>query len=295
MQKWKLLFYRLAIKWIGFFHSSLAGELALYIFTAPGRYEQPEWEKRLVEKGKEINFQIQTDQQERVCATEWGNSDAKAVLLVHGWEGRGSQLGYLVEPLVALGYRVIALDGPAHGNSPGNRTNINLFSRLLKDIANELTTTANARKRNAESNAEFKVNVVAHSFGAAATALALIRGAGISKAVFVAAPSDLNRVRTTYCQRMGFSPGVAAAFEDKLVRWANLSSDLSDLALSGQNVNTPVLIAHDPEDKEVAFSNAQRFVQFWPTAELLKLEGVGHYRILKSPEFISAVGAFFGR
>ena len=42
-------------------------------------------------------------------------------LLVHGWEGRGAQLGSLVGPLVEAGLSVVAFDAPAHGDSPGNR------------------------------------------------------------------------------------------------------------------------------------------------------------------------------
>ena len=54
----------------------------------------------------------------------WGAGPS--VLLVHGWEGRGAQLGALVDPLVAAGYRVVALDGPAHGDSPGRLSTLAL-------------------------------------------------------------------------------------------------------------------------------------------------------------------------
>src|SRR5688500_15132227 len=44
----------------------------------------------------------------------WGTGPA--VYLVHGWGGRGSQLGSFVEPLLAGGFRVVMFDAPAHGD-----------------------------------------------------------------------------------------------------------------------------------------------------------------------------------
>ena len=41
-------------------------------------------------------------------AWSWGSGPT--VLLVHGWNGRGTQLGAFIEPLVARGYQVVAFD-----------------------------------------------------------------------------------------------------------------------------------------------------------------------------------------
>ena len=54
----------------------------------------------------------------------WSWGEGPPVVLAHGWEGRGSQLGAFVAPLVAAGRRVVAFDAPAHGGSPGRTTNL---------------------------------------------------------------------------------------------------------------------------------------------------------------------------
>ena len=41
----------------------------------------------------------------------WGSGPT--VLLVHGWEGRGSQLSAFAPALVKAGFRVVAVDMPA--------------------------------------------------------------------------------------------------------------------------------------------------------------------------------------
>src|SRR5262249_6361441 len=40
----------------------------------------------------------------------WTFGEGPTVLLVHGWNGRGSQLGAFVEPLVSAGYRAVLFD-----------------------------------------------------------------------------------------------------------------------------------------------------------------------------------------
>ena len=53
----------------------------------------------------------------RLQAWSWG--EGPAVLLVHGWGGRGAYLGAFVRPLLATGARVITFDCPGHGASDG--------------------------------------------------------------------------------------------------------------------------------------------------------------------------------
>lgn len=41
---------------------------------------------------------------------QWGASSGPSVVLPHGWERSGAQLGFLMEPLVEPGHRVLAAD-----------------------------------------------------------------------------------------------------------------------------------------------------------------------------------------
>lgn len=64
-----------------------------------------------------------------------------------------------VEPLLRAGFRVAAVDGPAHGRSPGQRADLLRFSEAVHTA---IRTWGPAS------------GVIAHSFGAAAT-LRLLR------------------------------------------------------------------------------------------------------------------------
>src|SRR5215510_9453315 len=70
-----------------------------------------------------------------IMTWRWGEADAPAVLLVHGWGGRAAQMRAFVFPLLAAGYRVIAYDQPAHGLSEGKLTGLPDFADVLSEIA----------------------------------------------------------------------------------------------------------------------------------------------------------------
>ena len=89
----------------------LARRQAERLFTLPPRYASR-------------NTQTVDARRETVVAGKhslavWqvGPAAAPAVLLVHGWGGRGVQMGSFVAPLLARGYRIVWFDQPGHGES----------------------------------------------------------------------------------------------------------------------------------------------------------------------------------
>src|SRR5689334_4455814 len=101
---------------------TLASELALRAFLTPQRAPRPERERALLEVARPLPISAGGLP---LAAWSWGGEDREprgTVLLVHGWAGRGAQLGSLVAPLVNAGRRVVTWDAPAHGDSPGRTT-----------------------------------------------------------------------------------------------------------------------------------------------------------------------------
>lgn len=262
------------LRLIGYVSPSLAAEIAVWRFTTPNPIARPEWEKQLIAKGERLQFKNGTR------GTVWGPKDAPAVMLVHGWQGRGAQLGKLVDPLLERGFRVVAWDGPAHGDSPGRRANLRLFAELLAGAVGEVGTVR---------------SVVAHSFGAGATALALARGwMEVQRVVLVAAPAEFEWVIAGHCRRFKVLPKVEAAFRRKLEAFTGLKIEEMGIAKMAESIEKPALVIHDEEDDEVPFSEGQKIVRHWRGAKLLPLKGCGHRKILKSPDFIEAVLDFVG-
>src|SRR5688572_24809051 len=123
-------------------------------FFGPSRYEVKPTEQEIIEWGN--SYRIQFDRGE-VAVTTWG-STGPAVLLMHGWGGARAQMTGFVDPLLFAGYRVVAFDQPAHGESDGRLTN-------LLEIAPSMDLIA---KQEGPFDA-----IIAHSFGTIVTSYAL--------------------------------------------------------------------------------------------------------------------------
>ena len=126
----------------------LAARLAADLFMRPARVEPRAWELKWIEDAQPVQL---TTRHGDMSGWSWG--EGPAVILLHGWNGRGSQMGLLARAVAGAGFRAVAFDGPAHGNSPGRRTNLINHSAALVDVARELPDMH---------------GIVGHSFGALA-------------------------------------------------------------------------------------------------------------------------------
>src|SRR5262245_33403196 len=71
-------------------------------------------------------FQVEVEGQ-RIVGWSWG--EGPAVYLVHGWGSRGGRLSAYVQPLVDAGFRVVAFDALAHGDSGGRMSSMPQMAR----------------------------------------------------------------------------------------------------------------------------------------------------------------------
>jgi pimeloyl-ACP methyl ester carboxylesterase len=259
------------LRWISYVFPYLGARWALKLFLTPRRFNRPESEK--------IWFEL-ADQKKLKCGYaihQWGDISHPKVLLVHGWEGRGVQLGAFSEPLVNAGFCVIALDGPAHGDSPGVQTNAGDFSRALIAAQQELGSLK---------------AIVAHSFGGGCTLLATKSGLKVDQIITIASPSDYLKVVENAFGFMRISSWSKKIAYNILEKRAGLSLSEINIALIAESLTIPGLIIHDHNDKEVGVQNAIDLNQSWPDSKILLTTELGHRRILKDPEVVQAVLSF---
>jgi pimeloyl-ACP methyl ester carboxylesterase len=202
-------------------------------------------------------------------------------LLVHGWEGRGAQLGAFVEPLLAAGRHVITFDGPAHGDSPGHQTNIVEFARAIGA---------------ASSPARQPDSVIAHSFGGPATAFAIARdGLRPRRVVLMSGPDSLEGVLRRFRDFLGISPEAFELFRTGVREIGGITGDDFRISDVLRELGAPALIIHAPNDEEVPFTEAEALVANCPNATLLRAEDCNHRKVLYAPEIVAAVTDFLTR
>lgn len=218
-----------------------------------------------------------------VTAESWGTGPA--VYLQHGWGGWRGQLAGLVEPLVAAGHRVVALDAPGHGDSGPGR--LGGRRATLIEVAEALAAVV--------SVAGPAHAVIAHSGGATATAMAVRDGLTADRLVFLAPMADPMPYVEPFSQALGLTPAIRARLLARMA--ALIDRPLADLNVPAWAAETtaglpPLLVVHDTQDREVGYRDGRSLARAWPGATLHTTEGLGHRRLLVDPGVIETVVGF---
>lgn len=250
-----------------------AARMALRLFRTPHRHSTPAREKRWMESAKPITFEVNG---ERMNAWTWGQQGPK-ILLVHGWEGRGSQMGAFAEPLVDAGFQVITLDGPGHGASAGRLSSVPQFAEVIAVLVEKIGPVH---------------GIVTHSFGGAATGWAARQADLADRLIFVAPPGDLDQYVDIFAELVGVSSDVRQRMVALLERRFDLRWDQVRYATMTPLVSTELLIIQDRDDKESPYSNGVEVAAAWPGSRLHTTTGLGHRRVLRDPDVIAQVVDF---
>lgn len=204
--------------------------------------------------------------------------EGPTVLLVHGWADRASSLAAFVDPLVAAGHRVVAVDLPAHGDAPGRWTAGPQLARVIAALFDRYQAEA----------------VIAHSLGALATSRALQHAASrtVRRAVLVAPLLRIRDAVSTFGAELRLGDRSLRGLERHVERrfgrdvWHEFAADRN---LLGSQVDG--LIVHDVDDRRIGIDHARELASVWPSATLLETTGLGHNRILRDRSVVDAVVA----
>jgi pimeloyl-ACP methyl ester carboxylesterase len=264
---------RLLFRLSGAVAPALAARFASYLWFRPQRHRPPAREQALLERAQ---YAPMHHAGKRVAVYHWGKGPT--VMLVHGWSGRGAQLGELVGPLVAAGYRVVAFDAPAHGRSDGRDTTLPEISEAILRLVSDFSP-AHA--------------VIAHSFGVPCVLFALQQQGFARRVVAFSTPATLEGLVEKFSGTLALSPRTVQSLRYMLVRrfgediWTRFSAQ--NMA---QRTGLPALVIHDRDDRDIPWQEGEAVASAWPQARFLRTEGLGHRRILRDPEVIDRVVRF---
>jgi pimeloyl-ACP methyl ester carboxylesterase len=256
----------------------MASKIAVDLFMKPRKFARPDREKELLAEAEP--FVVSVGAESSVQAWRWGSGPA--VLLVHGWEGRGSQLAPLVRPLLARGFSVVTFDAPGHGDSDGSRSSLPHFAWAVRRVAESISG----------SDANGSYAIIAHSLGCAATTLALREGLTTGRLVFFSPPLNPSDYVDRFGNILNFSSEVLVRMKQRieerfLRKWSDYALDET-----ARQMTAPLLVIHDRDDEETYWSEGSALAAAWPGARLLSTEGLGHRRILRDPGVVEAATRF---
>jgi hypothetical protein len=209
----------------------------------------------------------------------WQSGSGPAVLLVHGWGGRGAQLAPLVAPIVRAGCTAVVFDAPAHGQSTGRTTAGVLFAEALAAVAARVGARA----------------AVGHSLGAAALGWAMGHGLRLDAAVMVSPPRGITPFLRRACDALALSPAVEAGMQARFRRRFGITTDEFDPCLRAGEGTRHLLVVHDEGDGEVPWAEGAAVARAWPGAALETTRGLGHTAILRDAAVAARIAGFLGQ
>ena len=243
------------------------------MFLSPRRRARPASELALLARARTLRL---PSKHGLLAAWEWG-TEGPRVLLVHGWEGRGAQLGPLIDPLTALDCRVVTFDAPGHGQSPGARSSLFHFADAVEGAA--------------EVFGPFHA-IVTHSMGGAAVLWASRPRPLATRLVMIAPPIDLRDFTRSLANTLGLSENVRGRVHRRFAeRFGVPIEDVCAERLASA-MRGPLLVLHDEDDREIPVSCGEAIAHAWPGAELVRTRGLGHKRILRDPMTLETVVRF---
>ncbi len=214
---------------------------------------------------------------------EEGRSAAGTVLVIHGWRSRTEYMRALIESCRAAGFRVISLDLPGHGASPGRRLN------LVSAVA--------AARAAGDWFGPFDA-VIGHSFGGAVAANATAGAVdGIApldtrRLVMIATPNSLSQVFESFRRQVNLGGRSASAVDGRVRSLSGHGLAHFTGAKQLARLNTPTLVVHAPDDAEVPADDARALAAAGDHVRLLWADGLGHRRILSDPAVVDQVVDF---
>ncbi len=251
----------------------LAGRWANRLWFRSQRFPEPAREREWLASAQRVTL---ASRGRPLAVYQWG--EGPTVLLVHGWHGRGGQLGAFAQPLAQAGFRVVAFDAPAHGRTPGRDTNLPEVSEALLEVAAKFAPLH---------------GVIAHSFGVPCTLYSIAQGLAPQRVVALSAPSRIEFLMDSFAAGLGLSEPVKAVHR-RLMEERFGADVWQRFAPSGlaRGLDIPALLIHDDEDDDVPLQEGEALARAWPSSEFVRTSGLGHRRILRDPAVIERTVAF---
>ncbi|MEM6282730.1 MAG: alpha/beta hydrolase [Chloroflexota bacterium] len=270
----QLRFIRAGMRTMNAISPSFTGYIALEMFCTPLRRNKPDFKSEITAPATPVEIPFNGGY---LRGNEWGTGPT--VLLVHGWESNASRFRKNVQPLVDAGFRVVAVDGPAHGDSDGRQTNYLDYGHAIHTMV-EHVGGAHA--------------VIAHSIGAASTISMLERfpDVAVSNVVLIGSPDCMDDIVYSFSRIVGLPESGLTSMKRQLVYRTGIPLERFNMHEVVKPFTQRALVIHDEDDNITPVSGGRAIAANWPNATYVETQGLGHRRIVSDQKVLQEMIAF---
>lgn len=268
-------YIRASAKTLSFISDKWATKFAFKLFVTPVRFPIPEREKPMDTFSVKVPMVLPRCKKD-ILVYENGNG-AKRALVIHGWNGRGTQLFAVVKKLVQRDHTVISFDAPGHGKSSKAMTHMIDFIEAAFELEKKY--------------GPFDV-VVGHSLGGMTAINAISRGLKAQKAVIIGSGNLINDIIADFIKSIGLPPKINNKLKNYFEAKLDNKIEYYNVNKQAEKVQIPVLVIHDKDDKDVSYKAAENIHQHLPNGTLMITERLGHRKILGDEKVLQTIVNF---
>ncbi len=275
-----LQYLRTKFKTISKLAPATAGRMAFDLFCTP----YPKYKKR---KAPAI-FHHATKRtvvladQTKIHGFEWlpSKPNDQTVLIAHGYGSYAYKFEHYIAPLLKMGYRVLAFDAPAHGQSEGKHIHVVVYQEAIQKIMEQAGPIH---------------HFIGHSLGALTLSMIAekIDQAEARKFVLIAPATKTTTTFANFFKMMHLNEVTKAAFLQDVSNKTNHTMDYfaADRALT--NYKGPILWVHDEKDMVCPYEDIINFKENAPSnIKFLITNGLGHNKVYKTAEIMDQIMTF---
>jgi pimeloyl-ACP methyl ester carboxylesterase len=217
----------------------------------------------------------------RMKAYRWNHPSDRKVLILHGFESRAYNFDAYIKPLTKMGFEVIAIDAPAHGDSDGKRLILTDYIRAIKSAEDKF--------------GPFE-GMMGHSFGGLALGLYLEEYPEFysRRIVLIAPATETTTAIDTFFRFLQLGKELRTAFDEHIRKISGKDAAYYSLkrALPHQTRHRFFWV-HDEEDELTPWSDVIPLRDRDPEhIEFMVTRGLGHRRIYRDNKVRQEILAF---
>lgn len=243
---------------LSIFSTDYAANKALHLFSTPRKGKIKPFQEKFLSTSKQ-NVLYFEDLPIQVYHWE-GNKDT--ILLAHGWESNTARWKNKINFLKKEGYNIIALDGPAHGNSGSQVFNALIYSEFINVVAQKYQPKI----------------IIGHSVGGMASVFfqQKYQLKSISKMVLLGAPSEFSNVLKNYVELLGYNNKIENQLHNIIFDKFGAHPEAFSTSKFIKDIEAEGLIVHDFKDAIIPFSEAKLIEKNFKNGKLISTTGLGH-------------------
>ena len=250
-------------------------------FITPPLHAHTPPELRHLQRGRQLSIATPMG---KLAAWQFGDRWRPAIIMSHGWGGRGAQFREFVQALVNAEYQVWLFDHVSHGLSEGREAPLTDFAKGVASIA-----------RAVQAEGARVAGFVGHSLGCAGIGIALrgeLRDLDTVRVVQIAPPASLIRYSRFFARMIGLPESIRAAMQWRLEQKIGVNWQEFEMPGAVGALTAKALVIHDQDDKEVRIESGLCVARSWPDARFKRTYGLGHRKILRDENVIAATADF---